>query len=200
MTNKKQTIAVFGFDGTITKKDTLFDFVRFSFGSSKLYLGLMAIFPILVAFKLKTISNAAAKQEMLCHFFVQKKYKDFLKKCDLYKDRINEITKQEAIDKIRWHQSEGHRVIIMSASIVDWIIPWAKSMGIEEVYGTTLEVTKEETITGRLGSENCDGEEKVKRFLAAYPERGEYTLYVYGDSKGDREMLALADHSYYRNF
>lgn len=200
MTNKKQTIAVFDFDGTITNKDTLFDFVKFSFGYSKLFLGLMAIFPILAAFKLKTISNEAFKQEMLYHFFVQKKYKDFLKKCDLYKDRVNEILRQDAIDKIKWHQSEGHQVIIMSESIADWIIPWAKSVGIEEVYGTTLEVSEEDTITGRLGSRNCDGEEKVKRFLEIYPERGEYTLYVYGDSRGDREMLELADHSYYRKF
>lgn len=200
MTDRKQTIAVFDFDGTITTKDTLFDFIKFYAGTPRLLFGLVAISPILVAYLLKTISNEGAKQEMLYHFFAQEKYADFLKKCDLYKSRVDQIVRKKALDKIKWHQAEGHKVVIVSASVVDWIIPWAKSIGIDEVYGTTLEIGDDDKIVGRLSSKNCYGQEKVNRLLTAYPNREEYTLYMYGDSRGDKELLEMADYPFYKEF
>lgn len=197
---KDKVIAVFDFDGTITTKDTLFDFISFCFGRFRLLFGIFALSPILVAFKLNTISNEVAKQEMLYHFFAQKGYDFFTEQCNLYKERINKIVQKKALDKIKWHQEKGHQVVIISASIEDWIKPWAKELGIEQVYGTRLEVDEENRITGRLASRNCHGEEKVNRLLEAYPNREEYTLYVYGDSNGDKELLKMADFPFYKTF
>lgn len=45
---------------------------------------------------------------------------------------------------------------------------------------------------------NCYGAEKVKRLLTKYPDRDFYRLVVYGDSRGDRELLSIADESHYR--
>jgi phosphoserine phosphatase len=42
-------------------------------------------------------------------------------------------------------------------------------------------------------SKNCYGQEKVNRLLEVEPDRKNYYLYAYGDSRGDREMLAFAD-------
>ena len=47
---------------------------------------------------------------------------------------------------------------------------------------------------------NCYGEEKVKRLLQLYPERTEYWLTAYGDSRGDTELLDFANESYYKPF
>ena len=41
--------------------------------------------------------------------------------------------------------------------------------------------------------DNCYGQEKVNRFLQVEPDRKSYVLYAYGDSSGDKEMIALAD-------
>lgn len=197
--NKDKVIAVFDFDGTITTKDTLFDFIKFYYGSASLIMGIFSILPILIAFKLRILPNEIAKQEFLYHFFAQKKYDEFKEKCNAYKERINNILRPKTMEKIKYHQNEEHKVIIISASIEDWILPWAKSMNIHEVYGTKLEII-DNTITGKLASKNCRGEEKVKRLLEIYPDRANYTLYMYGDSSGDKDILAIADHPFYRNF
>jgi phosphoserine phosphatase len=42
--------------------------------------------------------------------------------------------------------------------------------------------------------------EKVNRLNSLLGELTEYRLYVYGDSSGDKEMLAIADKPYYRTF
>lgn len=48
-------------------------------------------------------------------------------------------------------------------------------------------------LTGKFSSKNCFGQENVNRLLEKEPQRDSYYLYAYGDSNGDREMLAFAD-------
>ena len=55
-------------------------------------------------------------------------------------------------------------------------------------------------LTGKFSGENCYGREKLARFLMKFPERGDYQLYAYGDSQGDKEMLQFADYAYYKRF
>src|ERR1700744_5893322 len=64
-----QPIAFFDFDGTITKRDTLLEFIRFTKGRFRLGLGFLLNSPWLIAYKLKLISNQQAKERMLSHFF-----------------------------------------------------------------------------------------------------------------------------------
>lgn len=194
----KQTIAAFDFDGTITTKDTLFDFIAFYHGRLGLWLGFFILSPALVLFKAKIISNEKAKEIMLSYFFKKQKISCFLEKCDKYKIRINNIVAKEAKEKILWHQQQGHTVAIVSASIDLWIKPWAKDLNIE-VISTKMDV-RNGFITGKLGSKNCHGQEKVNRLLSEYPHRDQYTLYAYGDSRGDYELLKLADYAFYRRF
>lgn len=61
--------------------------------------------------------------------------------------------------------------------------------------GTQVETDKEGRLTGRFKTKNCYGAEKVMRLLAWEPNRKEYRLKAYGDSRGDREMLQFADEA-----
>ncbi|MDR0825300.1 MAG: HAD-IB family hydrolase [Prevotella sp.] len=192
-------IAVFDFDGTITSKDTLFDFIRFYHGTPRLIAGIGILSPILVLFKLGFITNSKAKQILFSYFFGGKKESDFNAVCERYASRINEITVPEAIAKIRRHQQDGHAVIIASASVYNWIAPWAKSMNINAVIATRIEV-KDGIITGKFHGANCHGQEKVERLMELYPDRDNYQLYAYGDSNGDKQLLEIADYPFYRRF
>lgn len=189
----KQTIAAFDFDGTITTKDTLFDFIAFYVGKPRLLLGLVILSPMLILFKLGFIKNDEAKQKMLSSFFKGVSIEEFNLVCIKYVKRINTILKEDAIDKIKWHQSQGHKVIIISASVKNWIEPWALSFGIEEVLATEILVDNR-VVVGKFSTANCYGQEKVNRLLANYPDRCSYILYAYGDSRGDKELLELADY------
>ena len=96
-------------------------------------------------------------------------------------------------------RKKGNKIAIISASMPDWIRPWAQTVGIRFVEGTGLEV-REQTLTGRFSTPNCKGGEKVRRLRRLYPDFASETLHVYGDSSGDKELLALADVPHYKPF
>ena len=50
-------IALFDFDGTITKKDTLFDFIIFAVGYKTFIIKLISLVPFLILYTLKIIPN-----------------------------------------------------------------------------------------------------------------------------------------------
>ncbi|MGA7953290.1 MAG: HAD-IB family hydrolase, partial [Gloeobacterales cyanobacterium] len=98
----------------------------------------------------------------------------------------------------RWHQSQGHRTILVSASLAIYLQPWAQRMGIQDVLGTDLEV-KQGRFTGKIKGKNCYGPEKLAR-LQHLINMEHCCLHAYGDSKGDRELLSVAQYPYYRTF
>ncbi|MCU1390542.1 MAG: Phosphoserine phosphatase, partial [Ilumatobacteraceae bacterium] len=51
--------------------------------------------------------------------------------------------------------------------------------------------------TGRMAGDNCRGPEKVRRLRAwlADHQLTDAELWAYGDSNGDRELLAAAAHA-----
>ena len=194
------TIALFDFDGTITHMDTFKSFLLYRFGIVSFCLGILKNFKILAAYSGGLVSNHQAKERLFGTFYGTTAYCDFQRDCRYYSlERIDRIIRPEARSKLDWHRKEGHQVVIVSASICDWIVPWAARNGVHEVIATKPEVV-DGVLTGRFATTNCYGSEKKTRFLERYPERASYTLYVYGDSRGDAELLAMADFPFYRCF
>lgn len=191
---EKRVIAAFDFDGTITTKDTLFDFIDFCFGKTRLFIGLLWLSPMLMLYKIGLVKNYKAKEIFLSHFFKGVSVAEFNDKGSLYSKRIDQISRYDVMEKMNWHLSNGHTVLIISASVKNWILPWANKKGIADVLSTEIE-EKEGRFTGKLFSKNCYGIEKVRRFQELYPKREDYILYAYGDSRGDDELLAFADYS-----
>ncbi|HEY0608667.1 MAG TPA: haloacid dehalogenase-like hydrolase, partial [Chitinophaga sp.] len=76
--------------------------------------------------------------------------------------------------------------------------PWCASMGITCI-ATQLEV-KDERLTGNILGLNCNGEEKVCRIRAQYNLEQYENIYAYGDSNGDKAMLAIAGTAIYKPF
>ena len=113
--------------------------------------------------------------------------------------RIPALIRPEALKRLRLHRSQGDRVVIVTASFPEWIEPWAETEGVTAVLGSRVE-SREHRLTGRQDGPNCHGPEKVRRLLAEFPDRKAYRLFAYGDSRGDRELLAAADEAYFRRF
>ena len=53
----KTKLAVFDFDGTITKRDTFLDFILFATGKSKFSFGVFILSPVIIAYFLNLITN-----------------------------------------------------------------------------------------------------------------------------------------------
>ncbi len=139
------------------------------------------------------------KGKLLSEFIGGTTVTSFHALCEEYCSRLNELTVPEALKRLKWHQNAGHTVVVESASLEDWIRPWAGQYDVSQVIATRLKVDAG-LISGGLAGANCSGQEKVNRFLAEYPDRNDYVLYVYGDGATDREILELADHPFLKCF
>jgi HAD superfamily hydrolase (TIGR01490 family) len=193
----KPTIAAFDFDGTITTRDTLWEFIKKTHNPLKIAGNLILALPLLLLYKTGFVNNGKAKQTLFSRFYKNWSVEKFNDSGRAFKPVIDACLRPEVYRKLKEHLANGHKVIIVSASIENWILPWAEKEGIEAVIATQIEVSPLGKLTGRFMSPNCYGEEKVRRMLALFPERSRYTLIVYGDSKGDTAMLRLADKNYY---
>lgn len=175
------------------------DFIKFSVGSLNFYIGILLLSPILVSYKLKLIPNYLAKEKTISHFFKGWDAARFKQVADQYSlNEIDKITRPKAIDKIKWHQQQDHKVVIVSASIECWLIKWCEKQNIELI-STRLEI-KGNKLTGKFSTKNCHGPEKARRVKELYDLKQYDHIYAYGDSKGDKELLELADSSFYNYF
>ena len=108
--------------------------------------------------------------------------------------------RDDVLARMQSHHEQGHAVVWVSASFAVYLRPLAARLGIvDAVLGTELAVADDGRCTGELSGANCRGPEKVRRLHAWLDERdggrAAVELWAYGDSAGDRELLADADHA-----
>lgn len=195
------TVAAFDFDNTITTQDMLYSFLCFITSSRpKIILNSFKLLPTLVKYKLGCMDNQTAKENLLTAFLTHQSIESLNKQGELFAEKIvpNFINPQ-ALKRLRWHQSQQHYCVLVSAGLEIYLDPWAKQMGFDAVEATKLYALDGIT-NGKIDGQNCFGQEKVNRLIQRCGDKKNYVLYAYGDSRGDRELLALADHAYYRQF
>ena len=195
----KKEIAFFDFDGTITKKDTLLEFIKFSKGNFRFYLGFILNLPYLVAFKLGIISNQSAKEKILRFFFHGMHAAVFKQHCEAFsKQVLPKLIRPKALEEIQKLKQNNIIVVVVSASPENWIEQWSQNLHLELI-ASRLEVN-EGKVTGKILGKNCHGNEKVSRIRELYDLSHYRIVAAYGDSSGDKPMLQLASKSYYKPF
>ena len=187
----KQLFA-FDFDGTLTTRDTLIAFIRYACGTPRFLLGFLLHAPLLVLMKLRLYSNGKAKQRLFSWFFRGMPLETFDALCQSFALSHRHLLRPETVRLLQQALSEGSEVLIVSASIDNWVQPFFPTV---TVLGTQIEVI-DGRLTGHFLTPNCYGQEKVRRILALHPERSAYRLTAYGDSRGDHELLAFADEAH----
>lgn len=181
----------FDFDGTLTTSDTLLAFIRYACGTPRFLLGFLLHAPLLVLMKLRLYSNGKAKQRVFSWFFKGMSIETFDAFCQAFARSHRHLLRPETVRVLEQAVENGSEVVVVSASIDNWVQPFFPSV---TVLGTQIEVI-DGCVTGRFLTPNCYGQEKVRRILALYPDRSSYHLIAYGDSRGDRELLAFADEA-----
>ncbi len=199
MDNNTSCIAFFDFDGTITTKDSFLDFVKFARGPLRFYAGLLFLLPLLIGMKLKVVSAQRAKEKFLFHFFKRWSQSQFQQSAQEYSlNQMKEILIPKALEKIQWHQENKHEVVIVSASLESWLLPWCAKNNLQLIASRLA--FQNEQLTAKLDGLNCNGVEKVNRIKNMYELSNYDLIYAYGNSSGDKEMLAVAHHSFYKYF
>ena len=195
----KEQIYIYDFDGTLTRRDSFLDFIRYTFGSRSLYCGLLLFSPLLILMKLQLYANGRAKERLFTHFFQGMSIRVFDDLCAKYGLSRADLLLDAARKAVNEVASNGYRIFIVSASVDRWVLPFFRDVPNVTVIGTQIEV-ENGLVTGRFSTPNCYGAEKVRRIQALLPYREQYKLIAHGDSRGDKEMLNYADQGYFRPF
>ena len=192
-------LVLFDFDGTITTKDTLVEFLKFYKGSISFYWGMLLLSPVIALYLLKIIPNWKGKQICLRYFLGGEKSLDFNRRCKIFAEHLlPRLIRPEALNAIRAYKQEQARVAVVTASAENWVKPWCEQHELICV-GTQLEI-QNGTVTGNLCGANCYGPEKVKRIQQQFTLTDFEEIVAYGDSSGDREMFAIAHRHHYKPF
>lgn len=160
---------------------------------------LPAIFSML-AYLFNAVSNQHIKERLLTRFYQDWSIAKLQLAASAYaREYLPKLINPAALERLHWHRQQGHQIYVVSANLEIYLKPWAAQMGIEHLLATRL-VVLEEKITGKIQGKCCYGPEKLARLQTLLGSLQDYCLFVYGDSRSDREILAVADHPYYRLF
>ncbi len=190
---RKRKVAVFDFDKTLSTRDNVLPFVRRAVGPMRLGAGLVRSSPRLVAAALDSHRRDAAKAALVRHTLTGYDEVALERVALQFADDVRAShLRADVVARLEWHRGQGHETLVVSASFRNYLEPVARALGIDAVLATELEV-RAGRLTGRLVGANVRGAEKVRR-LDAWLGPGDVELWAYGDSSGDDELLARADH------
>lgn len=195
------TIHAFDFDGTLTRRDTLLEYIRYVKGNKEFLIGFLKHLHLLIMMKLGIMPNWKTKRIIFQYFFGGMTLEKFNEYCEKFAKEKASLLRKKGMVAVNKAVMDGDQVVIISASIENWVEPFFRFQVSNNIniIGTKIQVV-DGKLTGRFLTKNCYGEEKVRRLLEQYPDRKEYKLVAYGDSRGDHALLDFADEGHYREF
>lgn len=190
-------VAFFDFDGTLTTGDTLMPFLKFVVGTPTYYAKLALVSPVLAAYFAKLLRNDIAKQIVLKQYLAGYHIDDLFALGQRFSDEvIPTMLRPAGMERLRWHQEQGHECVLVSASLDVYLNAWANNESFSGVICTTLAKNASGHVSGKLHSENCHGEEKLRRVQAWQERRRPVVTFAYGDTAGDIPMVTSVDKGY----
>ncbi|MFT6763567.1 MAG: phosphatidylglycerophosphatase C [Candidatus Aldehydirespiratoraceae bacterium] len=194
------TVAAFDVDGTITTRDCVVPFMRRVSGARRILprLGLRPdrLVPVLARRDRDQLKELAARAAFRGH-----RYDDLVTAGSEFAQHVYERwLRPDTLASLEAHLAAGDRVVLVSASFEVYLRPLGRLLGVDDVVATKL-IVHNGVATGSLDGENCRGPEKVRRLHSwlsdHHDRRSAVRVVAYGDSAGDRELLADADEAHW---
>ena len=192
-------LVAFDFDGTLTWKDSFLAFLAWRAGRGAYVAGLAALAPAVASYLVhrdRGRLKAAAARRFLAGATRAELERDAQR---FAADHGRPLLRPDAVRAWRRWQGQGARLAIVTASPETIVAPIARALGADLLIGTRLAFDAEGRATGALDGANCRGPEKVRRLREAFGDDVRLEA-AYGDTDGDREMLALAEERGLRVF
>jgi phosphatidylglycerophosphatase C len=187
-------VAAFDFDGTITDTHSLLAYLRAAAGFPRAALAAVATSPrMALGAALGGGARDRAKEILVGRALGGMEAAYAVKVGESFAERLLACRiRPEVATRIAAHRAKGHELLIVSASPDVYIEPAARLLGMHGALCTVLEVSPEGILTGRFAGRNCRGQEKAARLLS-WVGSGPATIWAYGNSRADNEMLRAAD-------
>lgn len=184
-------IAVFDFDGTLARRDTLLQFLVEATSARRVATALAAQTPSVLRDRR---DRDGAKERVIRRLLAGEDPERLAELGRNYAVGLVHLLRPEMAERVRWHRGEGHELIIVSASLRYYLTPFAENLGFDHVIAVDLEVGSDGRLTGRLAGPNVRGPEKAVRLRSWLGDEEPAESWAYGDSSGDVELLEMVDH------
>jgi phosphatidylglycerophosphatase C len=193
MTAKNRVVAAFDFDKTLTRRDTFRMYLRQLVGPASFTVGVLRSAPHLISgFLLGGAHRNAAKEALLRRLMTGWPAAEAEASAQrLATSIIDRWLRPDTCARLAWHRRKGHEIVIVSASFEPYVRIVGHYLGADAVLATRWEVDSHGRLTGRLFGPNVRGPRKAV-LLSEFLANQAAFVYVYGNSRGDREMLDLA--------
>ena len=200
----RRVVAAFDFDGTVTDRDTLVPFLVLAFGRARVAGAFAALAFTGLGWLLRLVTIDEFKRRVLRRLVAGAPAQRLRALGPVHARACAAWLRPGAPDCIRWHRTQGHLLVLVSSTLDLYLDAVAAELGFDHVLCSRLEVRRDgaavERFSGEIEGRDCTGAEKLRRLTALLGERGSFELHAYGDSAGDRELLAAADHPHFRPF
>ncbi|WP_243041119.1 HAD family hydrolase [Dyella sedimenti] len=190
-------LALFDFDGTITTRELFRPFLEFAVPSRRLRWGGLLLAPMVAGYKLGAVSSntmRACAVRLGLRGMALDRADD--KGRRFASEIIPGVLREHALERIRWHQRQGDRVVVVSGALDIYLSHWCRAQGLE-LLCSRLEI-RGDRLTGRYHGAQCVSAEKPRRVREAYDLDAYPVVYAYGDTHEDLDLLRIAHHRYYR--
>jgi phosphatidylglycerophosphatase C len=195
----ERPLVAFDFDGTLTVRDSFTAFLKWRAGPARYALGLARLLPAALRYLVDRdrgrIKAAAARVFLhgLPRARLQALAEEFAGRA------ADRLFRPDALASWRAWRARGGRLVIVTASPTVVVRPFAEALGADDLIGTELAYDDQDRVTGAFLTPNCRGHEKVVRLQARFGPELRLAA-AYGDTAGDREMLAIAATKGFRVF
>lgn len=189
-------LALFDFDGTLTNRDSYTSFVRLAVRQWRRLAGWPLVGPVVFAYRRGLVSATATRRVVSRMGFCGEPVSRLQELGRAYaREVLPQTVRPTAWSRLEWHRRQGDEVVIVSASLDVYMQPWCAANGLHCIC-TELE-TRNGKHTGRYLHGDCSGAEKARRIRERFDLQAYSLIYAYGDTDEDREMLELADVSFF---
>ena len=191
----RKRVGLFDFDNTLVRGDSFIRFGVYAVGKCRFALAVVEASPWLAAWKMGLLSSSAAKEKLFGFLFKGMDFAEFERKGKGFAAEISEMLRSDVKHEMDALRDTGAKIIVATASVEEWVRPWAIANGVDFVIGTKAEVDDNGRLTGRFSTANCRGAEKARRiqqYLASesWPQ---CEIHAWGNLPDDMAMLEMAD-------
>ncbi len=195
--DRRPTLALFDFDGTITTREMLPDFLHYAVPKWRLRFWKPWMMPLVIAARAGWLSGSTLRAVLAYVAFRGMPEAAYEAKAVAFaRDVLPNVLRPEAMSRIAEHKAQGDTIVVVSGAYDVYLKHWCAQHGLDLI-GSTLEAANG-VMTGRYAGAQCVNTEKSRRVrerfdLAKYAE-----IHAYGDTHEDLDLLALAQRKFYR--
>ena len=189
-------LVFFDFDGTLTRRDTIVPFGLFLARRSRhKYLKSAQLVRLISLLKFRILSNHQFKERFCDSLLKGESERTIEGLARRFVDGyVQRNLNTPVLEVMRGHQENGDHVCLVSSNFTFLLRVFGDTRDVSSVFATDAE-TAAGRFTGRLSGRACDGPEKLSRVLAYFEHKDVREATAYGDSRGDRPLLAFVKNA-----